>query len=290
MSRIPWEVSVTDKSICYEPTVVKAITLKSTEVQLPQAKETLVSKAAVFFAPDYAPIMSLGEWRSSQWEDPDIAKILVLLDKELLEKYRPKPEDGEEICNYLKFRKYLLKIDGILHRTVQLKHQVQPVNQLILPFRFRKRMVLACHDELPHLGMARTLAILQNRVYWPGMSRDVREHIHTCGRCERFKQQASVEEITQTIVTYPLELIHANFLNIGGKKDVRKDINILVVTDHFTRFARAYVTSSLSAVTAAKKLFEEYFTQYGWPTKLITDQGGAFESKLFKALMEEAGF
>ena len=74
-------------------------------------------------------------------------------------------EDSEEILNYLKFRKYLLKIDGILHRTVQLKHQVHPVNQLVLPYRFRKRMVLACHDELGHLGMDRTLAILQNRVY-----------------------------------------------------------------------------------------------------------------------------
>ena len=76
------------------------------------------------------------------------------------------------------------------------------------------------------------------------MSRDIWEHIRTCGRCERFKQLASVEEITQTIATYPLVLVHADFLTIGGKKDVTKDINILVVTDHFTRFARAYMTSS----------------------------------------------
>ena len=53
-------------------------------------------------------------------------------------------------------------ICGILHRTVQLKHQIQPVNQLILPARYRKRMVLACHDELGHLGMDRTLLILQD--------------------------------------------------------------------------------------------------------------------------------
>ena len=289
LSRIPWEVSVTDKSICYEPEIVKAIVLKSGEIQIPQAEETLVSKAATFFAPDYAPNMSLGEWRDSQKEDPHIAKILSLIDGQLLENYRPNVGDSEEVQNYLKFRKYLLKIDGILHRTVQLKHQVQPIDQLVLPHRFRKRMVLACHNELGHLGMDCTLAILQNRVYWPGMSRDVREHIRTCGRCERFKQPAGVDEITQTVATYPLELIHADFLTIGGKKDVRKDINILVVTDHFTRFARAYVTSSLSAVTAAKKLFEEYFMQYGWPTKLITDQGGAFESRLFRALMAESG-
>ena len=236
LSRIPWEVSVTDKKFSYEPMVVKAITLKSGEAYLPQAEETLVSKAATFFAPDYAPNMSIGEWRASQQEDPNLSKIHQLMEKGMLDRYRPKPEDHGEIRNYLKLRKYLLKINGILHRTVQLKHQVQPVNQLLLPYQFRKRMVLACHDELGHLGMDRTLAVLQDRVYWPGMSRDVRDHIRTCGRCERFKQQPSVEEITQTVATYPLELVHADFLTIGGKKDVRKDINILVVTDHFTRF------------------------------------------------------
>ena len=40
LSRIPWEMSVTDKRVCYEPQIVKAITLKSGKVQLPQAEET----------------------------------------------------------------------------------------------------------------------------------------------------------------------------------------------------------------------------------------------------------
>ena len=139
-------------------------------------------------------------------------------------------------------------------------------------------MVLACHDELGHLGMDRALLILQDRVYWPRMARDVREHICTCSRCERFKQLPSVEEISQTEASYPMEIVHADFLIIGGKKDIRKDINILVVTDHFTHYAQAYVMSSQTAATAAKMLFDEYFTRYGWPTKLITDQGPAFKS------------
>ena len=72
LSLISWEVLVTDKSVCYELMVVKAITLNSGHIQLPQAEETLVSKAASFFAPDYAPNMSLGEWSSSQQEDSNI--------------------------------------------------------------------------------------------------------------------------------------------------------------------------------------------------------------------------
>ena len=149
-------------------------------------------------------------------------------------------------------------------------------------------MVFACHDEMGHLGMDHTLLVLQDRVYWPGMSKDVRNHIRTCGHCERFKQLPSTEEISQTEASYPLELVHVNFLIIGGKKDVRKDINILVVTDHFTNYAQAYVTTSQTAVMAAKTLYEYFFTQYGWPTKLITDQGSCFESRLFQSLIKEA--
>ena len=99
----------------------------------------------------------------------------------------------------------------------------------------------------------------------------------------------SIEEISQMEASYPMEIVHVDFLIIGEKKDVRKDINILVVTDQFTDYAQAYVTSSQTAVTAAKALFDGYFTHYGWPTKLITDQGPAFESKLFQELMKKAG-
>ena len=86
------------------------------------------------------------------------------------------------------------------------------------------------------------------------MARDVREHIHTCGRCKHFKQLPSIEEISQMEASYPMEIVHADFLIIGGKTDIRKDINILVVTDHFIRYAQAYVTSSQTEVKAAKTL------------------------------------
>ena len=119
-----------------------------------------------------------------------------MIENQELHKYRIKREDNNEIRNYLKLCKYLTLEGGLLFRTVQLKHQVRQIDQLVLPLKFRKRMVLACHDELGHLGMDRTLLILQDRVYWLGMSKDVRDHIRTCGHCERFKQLLSTEEIS----------------------------------------------------------------------------------------------
>ena len=225
LSRIPWETSEIMDSKILEPYVVKAILMKSDRISWPM-EENIIMKTAQFFALDYAPQMTWGEWQQEQWKDENITVIISLMEKNELQKYRVKKNDNNEICNYMKLRKYLVLERGLLFWTVQLKHQVKPLDQLVLPYKFRKRMVLACHDEKGHLGMDHTLLVLQDRVYWPRMSRDVRDHIRTCGRCERFKQLPSQEEIFQTKASYPLELVHVDFLLIGGKKDIRKDINV----------------------------------------------------------------
>ena len=60
--------------------------------------------------------------------------------------------------------------------------------QFVLPQTFWKRTVIACHDKFGHLGMDKTLLLLQERFFWPKMSDDVRTHIQSCVRCMRFKQ------------------------------------------------------------------------------------------------------
>ena len=77
----------------------------------------------------------------------------------------------------------------------------------------------------------------------------------------------------------PWELVHIDFLTIEApKKD--KDVNILVVTDHFTRYAQAYVTRSKTAPIVANTLWEKFFVHYGFLEKILSDQGRNFESNL----------
>ena len=77
-----------------------------------------------------------------------------------------------------------------------------------------------------------------------------------------------------------------DFLLIGSKKE--KDTNVLVITDHFTRYSQAFVTSNQQTSTVVKIFIDKYVVHYGWPEKILTDQGASFESKLFKELCEEA--
>ena len=78
-------------------------------------------------------------------------------------------------------------------------------------------------------------------------------------------------------VSYPLELVHLDFLTLGGKTDDGKSVNVLIVTNHFTKYAQAYVTSKQTAVIIAKTLWENFLVHYGWPEKILTDQGKSFE-------------
>ena len=49
--------------------------------------------------------------------------------------------------------------------------------------------------------------------------------------------------------------------------------NVLVITDHFTRYAQAYPTSYQTALTTAKVLWNQFVSHYGFPDKIISDQG-----------------
>ena len=89
--------------------------------------------------------------------------------------------------------------------------------------------------------------------------------------------------------TYPLQLVHLDFLQIGSKKkDKGKLIYISVVTDHFTRYAKAYVTTNQTAHTVAHVFINEYVANYGWLEKILTDQAKDFEGKVFKELCDQA--
>ena len=86
------------------------------------------------------------------------------------------------------------------------------------------------------------------------------------------------------LVSYPLELVHLNFLPLGGKADDNRSVNILTVTDHFMKYAPAYVMPEQTVVVVAQTLWENFLIHYGWPEKILTDQGKSFDNNLIKEL------
>ncbi|KAM4570191.1 uncharacterized protein PAE49_009394 [Odontesthes bonariensis] len=78
-----------------------------------------------------------------------------------------------------------------------------------------------------------------------------------------------------------------DYLSLEPDKSNTKDI--LVLTDHFTKYAVAIPTANQKAKTVAKCLWENFIVHYGIPERLHTDQGPDFESHLIKELCDIAG-
>ena len=90
------------------------------------------------------------------------------------------------------------------------------------------------------------LAILWDRFYWPNFEADATWHVQSCERCIIFKGKQDNEELYPLLATYPLELVHMNFLIIKYL-GTGADVNILVITDNFTQYAKAAVTPTQTA-------------------------------------------
>ncbi|XP_041366924.1 uncharacterized protein LOC121381651 [Gigantopelta aegis] len=120
------------------------------------------------------------------------------------------------------------------------------------------------------------------------MSTAVDNWIKGCGRCVRRKSNTNIRAPLVNISTsQPMELVCMDYLTFETSKGGFQ--NILVITDHFTRYAQAIPTRNQTARTTAEALFNNFIVHYGFPLQIHSDQGASFESQLIKQLCSVAG-
>ena len=154
----------------------------------------------------------------------------------------------------------------------------RPSFSWVLPAMQRKAALKGCHDEVGHLGLGHMLDLMCNRLYWPYMAAQAKEHIGKCHSCLAFKAKQPKAPLENIMATHPLELVHLNCLCLEPGKGLEE--NVLVVTNHFTRYTQVYVTKIQMAQTTARTLWDKFTVHYGLPEKILSDQSCNFESQL----------
>ena len=159
--------------------------------------------------------------------------------------------------------------------------------QLVIPKTHRHKAILGCHDEVGHQGRVRTLSLLRERFFWPSMQVEATQHIAKCSRCLKRKSTPQVAPLQPILVSQPLELVHLDYLTLEPSKGNIE--NVLVTTDHFTRYTLAYASKTQTAQATARILWDNFICHYGFPEQFISDQGRNFESDLIQDLCKIAG-
>lgn len=224
---------------------------------------------------------SQSEIRKAQRDDPHLKFWLNAVwnrQKPKLEKFSNSPYHVAMLRSFDK-----LKIcRGILYREVVINEETRL--QLILPNNFIHQVLTSLHNDVGHPGRDRTLSLLRDRFYWPCMSSDVEDWIKNCGRCVRFKTIITAKAPLVNIQTSePLELVCLDYLTLDMAKSGIQ--YVLIITDHFTRYAQAIPTRNMSAKTTADAFLNNFVKHYGLPKRIHSDQGANFESKLIKEVL-----
>ena len=132
--------------------------------------------------------MTTSDWIEAQSKDKIVGDNIKMYKAKELEK--GKETDSQEMRQFLKQRSKLFLRNGILYcknDTKEIDCPDRNTVQLVLPESFRIQTLKGCHDDLGHLGVERTLDLLRDQFYWPGMMEDMTRHIRQCERCLRFK-------------------------------------------------------------------------------------------------------
>ncbi|KAK3773152.1 hypothetical protein RRG08_013739 [Elysia crispata] len=173
------------------------------------------------------------------------------------------------------------------HISLTELRQAQNVDEILgVWLTAMRKLCKALQDDMGHQGYEKTLGLIRSRFFWPGMSKDVESWVHHWGRCLRFKGKPDRAPLVGIQTSEPLELVCTDFLKVDSAQNGTQ--YILVITDHFTRFAMAVPTRNMSAKTTAEALLT-FVRNFGIPKRLHADQGANFESKVIRALCHLLG-
>ena len=164
-------------------------------------------------------------------------------------------------------------------------------HQVVLPKAYYCEALTMAHETplAGHLGVNKTYHKLLDHFYWPQMKKDVSEFCRSCHTCQM------VGKPNQSISHAPLHPIPAFgepfsriIIDCVGPLPKTKSGNefLLTIMCASTRFPEAIPLRNIKAKTIIKALVK-FFTLFGLPMSIQSDQGSNFMSNIFQQVMHE---
>uniref|UniRef100_A0A1A8K8T0 Gypsy retrotransposon integrase-like protein 1 n=1 Tax=Nothobranchius kuhntae TaxID=321403 RepID=A0A1A8K8T0_NOTKU len=242
-------------------------------------------KGAVAVQPAYSDT----DLVSLQSRDPAISRMIKYIsDPKTRLPTSVELDSVPELRSLFRVRSTLRVVEGLL------MHAARPPSPpvLVTPKPLRRDMISQAHDSpsAGHKGAKATFSALCQVAYWPGMRRDISDHVERCLVCCQFQpsnptHRAPLQGKGPTTPWSDLQFDWVGPLT----KSTRGSRYILTVTCAFTKWVECLPAPDDTAKTTAVLLLNHVFARFGLPTRVDSDRGTHFTADVMKHLWDLLG-
>ena len=128
------------------------------------------------------------DWVKAQYKDPVIPQVVRWInrprgDHRKLEEYLARVASNYEKHFYTACQKEFTVQDNLLYLQATLANSQDTAPVFVIPTADQQAAIDGCHHSAGHQGRDRTLSLMKERFWWPGMSQALLKAIANCGRC-----------------------------------------------------------------------------------------------------------
>ncbi len=160
---------------------------------------------------------------------------------------------------------------------------------LVVPKKFRKRILVLGHEKGGHLGSEKVAQMVGRYFTWPGMVRDILEHCSSCKLCQvRSKHKPRRAPIVERpVMTEPFESVAVDLVGPlpKGKGGCRFLLTYVCLA---SRWPEAVPLRSITAKAVAEGLWG-IFSRTSVPERMLSDQGSQFCGRVVRELCSLLG-
>ena len=180
----------------------------------------------------------------------------------------------------------------ILH---SLNFNETPANtqwKICIPREQRKEIMHQYHDAptAGHGGIAKTIARIASKYYWPGMLREIAAYVRGCQTCLAHKplQQKPAGQMHATDVARPWEHVTTDL--VGPLPRSRQGHTWLLMTqDRFSKWVELVPLRKATADAVTRAITDRVIMRHGKPEIVISDNGTQFKSTSMTARLRAFG-